>query len=140
MTNTDILTLIPQRKPFVMIDTLLDSDEVNTRTNFRVCADNIFVRDGELLEPALVENIAQTAATRIGWLSQLEGKPAPIGYIGAVQKLEVFTLPKVNDVLETEIRVDKQIFDVSVIVGKISCNNRLIAQCEMKIFVSKNGK
>lgn len=135
---TDILPLIPQREPFVMIDTLIGSDETHTWTNFRVLPDNIFVQDGFLLEPALVENIAQTAASRLGRSSQLEGKPAPIGYIGAVQNLEIFALPKVNDVLETEIKVEKQIFDVSVISGKIWCKDELMAQCEMKIFISKS--
>lgn len=135
---TDILPLIPQREPFVMIDTLIGSDETHTWTNFRVLPNNIFVQDGFLLEPALVENIAQTAASRLGRSSQLEGKSAPIGYIGAVQNLEIFALPKVNDVLETEIKVEKQIFDVSVISGKIWCNNKLMAQCEMKIFISKS--
>lgn len=135
---TDILPLIPQREPFVMIDTLIGSDETHTWTNFRVLPDNIFVQNGFLLEPALVENIAQTAASRLGQSSQLEGKSAPIGYIGAVQNLEIFALPKVNDVLETEIKVEKQIFDVSVISGKIWCNDELMAQCEMKIFISKS--
>ncbi len=133
--TNDILPLIPQRKPFVMVDALVYVDTLHTRTTFAIRPDNIFVKNGELREPALVENIAQTAATRSGWLAQAENKPSPVGYIGAIQNLEIYALPKVNSVIETEVRLDKQIFDVSVILGKIWCEGVLLAQCEMKIFI-----
>jgi predicted hotdog family 3-hydroxylacyl-ACP dehydratase len=131
----NILSLIPQRKPFVMIDNLLRCDDVSTQTNFRVIADNIFVKNGKLHEPALVENIAQTAAARLGWLSRLANRAVPLGYIGAIKNLEIHDLPKINDLLETKITVENQIFDVSIIQGKIHCNGNLIAQCEMRIFI-----
>src|SRR4051812_15066149 len=64
VTIENIISFIPQKPPFVMIDQLISSDETSTRTGFQVRADNIFVEDGFLTEPALVENIAQTAAAR----------------------------------------------------------------------------
>ena len=45
-------------------------------------------------EPGLVENIAQTAAARAGYISHTENKPVLVGYIGAVNNLQVFSLPK----------------------------------------------
>ena len=98
MENAEnILSLIPQKPPFVMIGQLLHSDEMITRSRFRVTAENIFTINGRFTEAGLLENIAQTAAARAGYIAQLEHKPVEIGYIGAVKNLEIFELPKTND-------------------------------------------
>ena len=132
----NIESFIPQRPPFVMIGDILYSDEKITRSSFLVKDDNIFVENGYLKEPALVENIAQTAAARAGYISKAENKPVSLGYIGAIKNLSITGLPKINDEIITEITIENQIFDVSVISGKISCNGQVLAQCEMKIFIT----
>jgi predicted hotdog family 3-hydroxylacyl-ACP dehydratase len=120
-----------------MIDKLLSFSETSTTTGFSIKADNIFVEDGLFKEPGLVENIAQTAAARAGYVSQTENKPVLVGYIGAISNLQVFLLPKTGSELITEIIIENQIFDVTLISGKITCNGQLIAQCKMKIFISQ---
>ena len=137
ITIENIEILIPQRPPFVMIDKLLEVTETATTTGFTILNDNIFVQDGIFKEPGLVENIAQTAAARAGYVSKTENKPVLVGYIGAVNNLQIFLLPKTGDELITEITIENQIFDVTLISGKITCNKQLIAQCNMKIFISK---
>ena len=135
----DILSLIPQRPPFVMIDELIFADEKFSRSVLKVREGNIFVKKGALAEPGLVENIAQTAAAGIGYICRIEKKPVLIGYIGAIQNLEIVALPKINDEIETEIAVKNQIFNVTIISGQIRCNGILLAQCEMKIFISNKA-
>jgi len=134
----DTISLIPQRPPFVMIGSLLYNDEKVTRTTYRVSQQNIFVEHGLFREPGLLENIAQTAAARAGYIAALKDKPVLVGYIGAVKNFEVFSLPAVNDELETEITVGNQIFDVTVVRGTVKCAGKLLAQCEMKIFISQS--
>jgi predicted hotdog family 3-hydroxylacyl-ACP dehydratase len=136
VTIENIQSLIPQRPPFIMVDTLLYSGEMITRTGFNIRPDNIFVEAGEFKEPGLVENIAQTAAARAGYISYTANKPVLTGYIGAVKNLEIFSFPKTGDELITEITIENQIFDVTLISGKISCNETVVAQCEMKIFIT----
>ena len=136
----NIESLIPQRKPFVMIDELSGSDGNNTRTRLQVRAENIFVENGLFTEPGLLENIAQTAAARAGYEAKKDNAPVRVGYIGAVKNFEVFELPAVGDVIETEIIIGNQVFDVSVIKGAISCKGRVIAKCEMKIFIKNHKK
>src|SRR5258708_192834 len=97
----NILSLIPQRPPFVMIDRVAHSDAAITRTSFKVTADNIFVINGKFREPGLLENIAQTAAAGAGELAMRENRPVAIGYIGAVKNLEIGDLPAVGDELLT---------------------------------------
>jgi predicted hotdog family 3-hydroxylacyl-ACP dehydratase len=138
LQTKNIETLLPQRAPFVMIDGLLSSTETTTTTSFGIRPDNIFVVDDVLREPGLVENIAQTAAARAGYISKTENKPVMVGYIAAINNLQVFALPKTGDELITEITIENQIFAVSLISGKISCNGQLIARCSMKIFINQN--
>jgi predicted hotdog family 3-hydroxylacyl-ACP dehydratase len=133
----DIETLIPQRPPFVMIDQLISVGDTTTTTGFCVKAGNIFLENGLFKEPGLVENIAQTAAARAGYVSKTENKPVLVGYIGAVNNLQVFFLPKTGDELITEITIENQIFDVTLISGKITTNGQLVAQCKMKIFINQ---
>jgi predicted hotdog family 3-hydroxylacyl-ACP dehydratase len=97
---------------------------------------NLFLSDGFLAEAALIENIAQTAAARLGYISLNEDKPAPVGYLAAVQNFEVFNLPQLHDEITTEIFIENVIFNVLIISGKILCNNKNIAACNMKIFTS----
>ena len=64
LTEENILSLIPQRPPFVMVDALAYTNEKATATVLKITEQNIFVNKGELTESGLVENIAQTAAAR----------------------------------------------------------------------------
>ena len=136
----DILAFIPQRPPFVMVDELVAVDSNTGTTKFRVSADNIFIVNGRLTEPALIENIAQTAAARIGYICSQKQEPVPVGFIGAVQNLRVVALPEQGQLLETAIEIKNQVFDVTIITGKISCNGSVLAQCEMKIFIQSTNK
>lgn len=131
----DILLLIPQRPPFVMVEALLEADDASATTRYTVETNNVFVKDGFLTEPALIENIAQTAAARMGHLCRLRKEPVPVGFIGAVQQLEVSALPAVGDILETTIVIKNQVFDVTIISGTVRCKDEVLAKCDMKIFI-----
>lgn len=131
----DILAFIPQRPPFVMVDEIVSVDDTSGVTRYRVPADNIFVKNGQLTEPALVENIAQTAAARIGYICQQNNEAVSVGFIGAVQNLKVDGLPAVDEVLETRISIKNQVFDVTLISGEVSCGGKTLASCDMKIFI-----
>lgn len=131
----NILSLIPQGPPFVMVDKLIYSDETITRTSFLITEENIFTENGTFCEAGLMENIAQTAAARAGYISSLQNKPVTAGYIAAVKNLEIMGLPMIKDELITEIKVETQVFDFMLISGHVSCRDKLVAACEMKIFV-----
>jgi len=133
----NILSLIPQQPPFVMVDELLFSDDNITKTSFRIAADNVFVIDGEFSEAGLMENMAQTAAAGSGNMARIEDRPVATGYIGQVKNLEVFSLPKVGDILFTEVKMEVQVFDAGIVSGRVWCNEEIVAQCEMKIFINQ---
>jgi 3-hydroxymyristoyl/3-hydroxydecanoyl-(acyl carrier protein) dehydratase len=132
----DITSLIPQKYPFVMVGKLLLVDETLTKSSFVIKSDNLFVKNGFFQEAGLMENIAQTAALRAGYLAISVNKAVENGYIGSVKDFEVLQLPQINDELLTEISIENRIFNVTVFVGKIWLNTILIASCEMKVFES----
>jgi predicted hotdog family 3-hydroxylacyl-ACP dehydratase len=118
-----------------MVDQLVSCDEISSHTTFRVTEENVLVYNGELSEAGLIENIAQTAAAGVGYMAQQNDGPVLTGYIGAIKNLEVFELPKVGDILETEVTIKNQIFEVTIISGVVKCRGALLAICEMKIFI-----
>jgi predicted hotdog family 3-hydroxylacyl-ACP dehydratase len=132
----NILHLIPQRPPMVMVDHLLEVEDQGCKTSLRVKEENIFVSEGKLTEPGLLEHIAQSAAARQGYLSRKSGFAPPIGYIGAIQQVEILGLPKINDEIVTKITIKNQIFEVMIISAVVYRNEIELARCEMKIFIS----
>lgn len=119
-----------------MVGELLHCDETITRTSFTIEANNVMVSDGEFTEGGLMENIAQTAAVRAGYMVET-GNEAKGGYIASVKNFEVFQLPKVGDELITEVTIIDHVFDMTIISGAVTCNGMVLAKCEMSIFEGK---
>ncbi len=136
--SDDILQFIPQSHPFVMIDKLLYADLGNATTNLAITDENIFSEDGYFSEAGLLENIAQTIAAANGYNELLESKKMSGGYIAGVKNFEIFFLPKVNDILTTNTVITDKIFNMVSIAAKVMCNDKLAAQCEMKVFSNTN--
>lgn len=134
MLTESILQFIPVRYPFVMVDKLLQVNTESATSNFTITAENIFCQNDYFLEAGLLENIAQTVAAGNGYNELIANKKVSGGYIVGVKNFEVFFLPKVNDLLTTNIVVTGKLFTMTAIAGKIVCNEKIVAQCEMKIF------
>lgn len=120
-----------------MIDELTFADEETTRTRFTVKADNVLNENGFFSEAGLIENIAQTAAAGAGYKAMQQHQAVKAGFIGAVKDLQIFDLPKIGQLLETEVHIENQVFNVTIITGKVICEGTLLAQCEMKIFIAE---
>lgn len=133
-TRENITRYIPQRHPMVMVHGLLEANDTYAVTSLSVEPENIFVSKEYLREPGLVENIAQTAAAQVGYQCSIKNFPVPIGYIAAVKDLVIMRLPKLNAVLTTSVKITNQIFDITVVEGKIETSGQLCCTCEMRIF------
>lgn len=134
-----ISNLIPQKAPMVMIDRLVESTDDHTVSEFVPQGNNIFSDGKYFTEPGLIENMAQTVALRAGYKAFLEKAKPDIGFIGAVKRLEIFKIPKINSKLTTEIIVTSNLGDILVVSGKITVDNELILQGDMNIFIQKNS-
>ena len=86
---TDISNLIPQKIPFIMVDTLLEFSPKKIVSSYHIPDSNLFIQDNQFLESGLIENMAQTVALHTGYDYFLKGEDAPTGYIGSIKKVEV---------------------------------------------------
>ncbi len=94
--------------------------------------------DGKVFsEAGLTENIAQTAAARMGYLTKSQGKEPLIGYIGAIKNLKIHFCPPVSSLLITEIIVTSEIIGFTLIKGTVMAEGKEAAECEMRIFLLK---
>jgi predicted hotdog family 3-hydroxylacyl-ACP dehydratase len=137
-TFEDILEYIPQRPPFVMVDGLTSVSDTNTVSYFTIRQDNLLCENGFFYESGLIENIAQTVAAGAGYHIRNNGKEPNVAMIGSVKKLKIETRPSIGNLLTTEIKLETEIENAKVIEGAVFCNNKLIAQCQMNIFIIKN--
>lgn len=133
----NILDLIPQRAPIVMVDEFLGIDENVSRTRFTVYEQNLFVENNKLSEYGLIEHIAQSAAARVGYIFKSKQQPIPIGYIGSVNNFELKALPQVGDTVSTTIEVVQEVFNITLIQAYCRVGDKEIASCKMKIFLEQ---
>lgn len=130
---TDVLALIPQQPPFVMIDKLVYCDSKTTVTELEVRSDNLFVEEGHLSATGMVENIAQTCAARMGYINLCADKPVKLGVIGAIRNFELTALPPVGATLTTTIDVQEEVFQMLLVDATVTCNGAVHATAQMKI-------
>lgn len=126
---------IPQAPPFEMIDELVSATVAETRTQFTVREGHLFVEEGCFTEPGLIENMAQTAAAGTGWLAGQEGKPAPVGFIGAVKNFEVSRLPAVGETITSVVVMQHQVMNAHIVQASVMLRDKEIARAEFKIFL-----
>jgi len=131
-----ILEYIPQRAPIVMVSEIVSCTPQEIVTHFTIKSDNIFVAEGQLQESGMIENIAQTAAAMTGYFAKEQNKPVKRGFIGSVKKLSIIELPVVG-VISTTVKVVTEVMNATVIEGSIQQNGKVLAACEMNIFLEE---
>jgi 3-hydroxyacyl-[acyl-carrier-protein] dehydratase len=132
----NIISFIPQRAPFVLIDELLEAGTEYSKTSFDIQEDHLFVCNNVLTEPGIVENMAQTAAAGIGYhvCSQQQNL---IGFIGAIKSLIIDELPKVGEQIVTEVAFLHRRLNAYIVEAAVYLHERKIASCEFRIFVQE---
>lgn len=138
ITDQDtILKLIPQRAPIVMVDKLLYFDDTKVISGLTIANNNLFVEDGYLTEPGLIEHMAQTVALYTGYHFYIKNIPAPEGYIGAIKGVTIERLPKINTQLETEVEILQEVMGVTLVKGTTTWNGEVIVTAQMKTVLKK---
>lgn len=127
--TTDIEQYIPQRKPFVFIDTIDEVSATTARTRFTVTDDCVLVSEGILPLSGLMENAAQTCAVRAG---------NKIGYIGAVKQMKATRLPRIGETLRTEAVVAQEVLNICLMDVVTYVEEEQIASTTLKIATIEN--
>jgi predicted hotdog family 3-hydroxylacyl-ACP dehydratase len=135
--HTEILDYIPQRPPIVMIDKLVEVVDNNVVCQFEILKDNIFVENGVLLEPGIIENMAQTIAAGAGYSAKKKNEKVKLGYIAAIKNLNIYHLPLIGDILTTSVIMVNEIFNVTIVQAEVYVKKIKIAECEIRIFIEE---
>ena len=135
--DIDIRTLLPQKPPMVLVDKLISADEKSATTELLIREDNIFVSDGHFQAYALIEVMAQTAAAQLGYENRLRGgNDVRIGYIGAVKRMRIESVPRVGEMLLTRLEVLEDFGDMKLVAAESFVNDQKIATAELTIALS----
>ena len=137
--DIDILELLPQRPPFVMVDKLTHYDKTSARSSFMVREGNLFCSGGRMEEAGLIENMAQTCAARMGYRARMELQSdgmVRVGFIGAIRGITIVRVPLVGEVLTTTVEVKEEIFSTSLVETKVEVEDEVVASGSMKIFLT----
>jgi predicted hotdog family 3-hydroxylacyl-ACP dehydratase len=137
VSGGDILRYIPQRPPVVMVDSFYGVEGDNSYSGYTVPEVSIFCRDGILDECALIENMAQSAALRIGWLYVSEGKEVPLGFIGSVGKCDITRRVRAGEILLTTVKTVAEIGSVTLAEAEITSGGEKICAGTLKIFLQQ---
>ena len=137
VTDVDILSIIPQRPPFVMISKLPNVDEKSACAELFIAADNIFVQNGFFAEAGIIEHIAQTCAAGMGYINVCtHNNTVKIGFLSAIRNLTFNRLPKVGETLTTCVAIVEFVMGMTLVKSEVKINDETIAEGEMKIFIT----
>lgn len=133
----EIVDYIPQRDPIVMVDEFWGIADNVSVSGLTIAKENIFCDAGIFDECGVIEHIAQSAAMRMGYIYKSQGKEIPLGYIGSINKFRMYYQPQVNERLRTEISVEQEIMNISLISATVTMEDKIVAECKMKIYLQE---
>ena len=133
VSGEEIIALIPQKPPIVMVDTLYECLSEKAITGLTISSENMFCRDGLFREAGIIENIAQSAALKAGYEQQMRKLPPKIAYLCSIKNFILFFCPQAGDSIITTVTIMTVVGNITVFRGKVECNGKMVANCEMKM-------
>lgn len=136
LRSIDIHEVLPQQDPFVMVGTLVHFEMETSTTETLIKEDNIFVDNGFFSASGMMENIAQTCASRVGFYNKfILHKDVQIGFIGAIRNYVINSLAPVGSVINTTVDILEEVFGMTLAQARVCCNGKVIATAEIKLSV-----
>jgi hypothetical protein len=83
--------------------------------------------------------MAQSAASMAGYEAVVKKTQPRVGFIANIKNLVIHFQPESGNEILTEVKTKTQVMNVSIIEANSYCQNRLVATCEMKIFLQENS-
>lgn len=137
ISGEELLLLIPQRAPIVMVSTLESYDDKRLVSTFVVCEENIFVNEVTLVEIGLLEHMAQSVALHTGYSYFLKGENAPMGYIGSMQDVDIQDLPEIGETVFSTVTILQEFMGVTLVEIETKLEDSVIARARMKTVIAK---
>jgi predicted hotdog family 3-hydroxylacyl-ACP dehydratase len=131
-----IENLIPHRAPMRWINALTDCTNTTARATATFEVGNFAISDGNVLESALIECVAQTAAAALGQRARNNGKAGATGQgmLVAVSNFKIHSSPPAQKTIEIEILERKQLGPMVMISSTILCEGQVIATGDLTLY------
>lgn len=135
--GNDILRLIPQRNPFVMVDEFERRDGQTAATRLHIRTDNYFLlADGTLAETGVIEHIAQSCSALAAANAQpTDAERPPIGMIAELKHFTCRRRPCPGETLETLVSFGFSFGAMTLAHGTTYINGEQIAEINLKIYM-----
>ena len=128
----NIAELLPQKEPFVMVDTLLHYTETSIHSAYTIRPGDIFSEEGFFLEGGIVEHMAQSVALHTGYQYYLKNELAPVGYIGSISQVAIERLPAVGETLNTRVEILQEFMGITLVSVETFVHDLPVASGKMK--------
>ncbi len=126
----DAAALIPHRPPMLMIDLLESLTNEGATASVMFDDTHMAVSHGQVLEAALVECIAQTAAAMEGMRHRTDTPAADRetpGMLCSVTRFAVYRRPDAGEHLDITVQVQKRLGSMLLIDGRVSAAGEPVA-------------
>lgn len=135
--NPDLAELIPHRPPMVMIDALTGGSERGA-TAVKTFREGDYGLDGEeVLEPALIECLAQTAAAMHGKLAREAGRAPGRGLLAGVADFEFRARALRGRELVLAVEFTHRLGPLWVAHGTVKQDGAVIAAGDLKFYIEE---
>ena len=131
-----IAELIPQREPFVLVDTFYGIVDGESVAGLHVQESTAFVHGSVLDECGLVEHMAQACAARAGYICKCNATPVPLGYIAALSRMRFTGEVRVGQEVRTGVRIVQDFGSLLLASVTAKVEGQIVADGEMKIFLN----
>ena len=144
--GAEILQLIPQRNPFIMVDEFEAREAPTSKESLTgaSCATSLYVRldnyftlpNGELSESGLIEHIAQSASALAGYVAVEQGATQPpVGMIAELKHFNCLRRPHAGDQVTTRVTMGFSFGAMTLAHGISSIGDDIICEVDLKIFI-----
>jgi len=136
LRSIDIHSVLPQQEPFVMVGKLVHFELRTSTTETVIKEDNLFVENGCFTPFGIMENMAQTCASRIGFYNKyILEQDVQIGYIGSIKDFVNPGKARVGSLITTTVDVQDEVLGMTLATATVKCQEELIASAQIVLAV-----
>ena len=131
-----IESLIPHRAPMRWIEELVECTDTTAVATAFFGAEHFVVANGFVLETALVECVAQTAAAALGQRARAAGSTGAVnnGMLVAVTNFRIESRPPAEKTLRIEVSERKRLGPMLMISSVITCEGKPVASGDLTLY------
>lgn len=129
--SQEVLDLIPQRDPFLFVDTIVDRTETKIITGYQVTGEEGFFKGhfpGNPIMPGVLlqEAAFQTGALLMGTIGLEDDDAQKVGVVTRVQDVKFKNFVKPGDLLEMEVELTESMANAFYFKGKTRVNGKVV--------------